>query len=103
VDVAGVFEKVGSETEAAELRTLMCRSVPVKQDGNPGFLHHKVIVVDERIVITGSMNYSTNAEENNDENVIIIDNAEIARLYLQEFERVWNLASDPEVETIACG
>ena len=103
VDVAGVFEKVGSETEAAELRTLMCRSVPVKQDGNSGFLHHKVIVVDERIVITGSMNYSTNAEENNDENVIIIDNAEIARLYLQEFERVWNLASDPEVETIACG
>ena len=103
VDVAGVFEKVGSETEAAELRTLMCRSVPVKQDGNPGFLHHKVIVVDERIVITGSLNFSTNAEENNDENVIIIDNPEIARLYLQEFDRVWNLAEDPEVETIACG
>jgi phosphatidylserine/phosphatidylglycerophosphate/cardiolipin synthase-like enzyme len=103
VDVAGVFEKVGSETEAAELRTLMCRKVPVKQDGNPGFLHHKLIVVDERIVITGSMNYSTNAEENNDENVIIIDNAEIARLYLQEFERVWNLAGDPEIEMIACG
>ena len=103
VDVAGVFEKVGSETEAAELRTLMCRSVPVKQDGNPGFLHHKVIVVDERIVITGSLNFSTNAEENNDENVIIIDNPEIARLYMQEFDRVWNLAEDPEVETIACG
>ena len=103
VDVAGVFEKVGSETEAAELRTLMCRSVPVKQDGNPGFLHHKVIVVDERIVITGSLNFSTNAEENNDENVIIIDNPEIARLYTQEFDRVWNLAEDPEVEMIACG
>jgi phosphatidylserine/phosphatidylglycerophosphate/cardiolipin synthase-like enzyme len=103
VDVAGVFEKVGSETEASELRTLMCRSVPVKQDGNSGFLHHKMIVVDERIVITGSMNYSTNAEENNDENVIIIDNADLARLYLQEFDRVWKLASDPEIETIACG
>ena len=103
VDVAGVFEKVGSETDASELKTLMCRNVPVKQDGNPGFLHHKVIVVDERIVITGSMNYSKNAEESNDENVIIIDNAEIARLYLQEFERVWDLANDPEIETIACG
>jgi phosphatidylserine/phosphatidylglycerophosphate/cardiolipin synthase-like enzyme len=103
VDVAGVFETVGSETEAAELRTLMCRKVPVKQDGNPSFLHHKVIVVDERIVITGSMNFSTNAEESNDENVIIIDNAEIARLYIQEFERVWSLANDPDVELIACG
>lgn len=103
VDVAGVFETVGSETEAAELRTLMCRKLPVRQDGNPGFLHHKVIVVDERIVITGSMNYSSNAEENNDENVIIVDNAEIARLYLQEFDRVWKLANEPDVELIACG
>jgi phosphatidylserine/phosphatidylglycerophosphate/cardiolipin synthase-like enzyme len=103
VDVAGVFERVGSETEAAELRTLMCRKLPVRQDGNPGFLHHKFIVVDERLLITGSMNYSTNAETNNDENVIIIDNADIARLYLQEFERVWNLASDPDIEEIACG
>jgi phosphatidylserine/phosphatidylglycerophosphate/cardiolipin synthase-like enzyme len=103
VDVAGVFEKTGSETEASELKTLMCRKIPVRQDGNPSFLHDKVIVVDERIVITGSLNFSTNAEESNDENVIIIDNAEIARLYMQEFERVWNLASDPEIETIACG
>ena len=103
VDVAGVFETVGSETDAAELKTLMCRNVPVKQDGNPSFMHHKLIVVDERIVITGSMNYSTNAEVNNDENVIIIDNADIARLYIQEFERVWNIARDPDVATIACG
>jgi phosphatidylserine/phosphatidylglycerophosphate/cardiolipin synthase-like enzyme len=98
-----VFETVGSETEAAELRTLMCRSVPVRQDGNPNFLHDKFIIVDDRIVITGSLNYSTNAEESNDENVLIIDNAEIARLYLQEFARVWNLARDPDVATIACG
>lgn len=103
VDVAGVFETVGSETEASELRTLMCRSVPVKQDGNPSFLHDKLIVVDEQIVITGSLNFSTNAEESNDENVIIIDNPEIARLYLQNFDGVWQRAHDPEVETIACG
>jgi phosphatidylserine/phosphatidylglycerophosphate/cardiolipin synthase-like enzyme len=103
VDVAGVFEKVGSETEASELRTLMCRKVPVRQDGNPAFLHDKLIVVDDRIVITGSLNFSTNAEESNDENVIIIDNADIARLYMQEFQRVWALASDPDIETIACG
>jgi phosphatidylserine/phosphatidylglycerophosphate/cardiolipin synthase-like enzyme len=49
------------------------------------------------------MNFSTNAEESNDENVIIIDNPEIARLYMQEFERVWSLANDPDVELIACG
>lgn len=102
VDVAGVFEKVGSETDAAELGTLFCAKIPVRQDGNPSFLHHKVIVVDERIVITGSLNFSTNAEESNDENVIIIDNADIARLYMQEFERDWNLATDPSPADVSC-
>ena len=103
VDVSGVFERVGSDTEASELKTLICADVPARRDGNPSFLHHKVIVIDERIVVTGSMNYSTNAEESNDENVLIIDNAEIARLYIQEFGRVWNLAAEPELDTFACG
>ncbi|RPI90095.1 MAG: hypothetical protein EHM40_19225, partial [Chloroflexi bacterium] len=34
VDVAGVFEKVGSEIDAAEFDTLLCAQVPVRQDGN---------------------------------------------------------------------
>lgn len=102
VDTAGVFEKVGSETEFAELRTLHCAGVPVRQDGNPSFLHHKLIVVDDRIVITGSMNYSTNAEESNDENVIIIENPEIAALYIQEFDRVWGQGADPDPARVVC-
>jgi len=102
VDVAGVFEKVGSSTDSAELKTLYCAGVPARRDGNPSFLHHKVVIVDERIVMTGSLNYSTNAEESNDENVLIIDNPEIAALYMQEFERVWALASDPEPEKFPC-
>jgi len=102
-NVAGVFEKVGSDTDAAELKTLFCAQIPVRQDGNGGFMHNKVIVVDERFVITGSLNFSTNAEESNDENVIIIDNVDIAKLYLQDFERVWSLANDPQPEEIPCG
>jgi phosphatidylserine/phosphatidylglycerophosphate/cardiolipin synthase-like enzyme len=103
VNVAGVFEKVGSDTDAAELKTLSCAQIPVRQDGNGGFMHNKVIVVDERFVITGSLNFSTNAEDSNDENVIIIDNPDIAKLYMQDFERVWSLASAPQPGAINCG
>ena len=102
VDVAGVFEAFGSETEAAELRTLFCGEVPVRQDGNGGFLHHKVIIVDERYVITGSLNFSTRAETTNDENVIIIDNPDIAKLYIEEFERVWSIGRDVDPVDMAC-
>lgn len=102
VSVAGVYEKVGSDTEAAEFRTLFCAGVPVRKDGNPSFMHNKVIVVDGRFVITGSMNFSTSAEESNDENVIILDSPEIASLYLQDFDRVWSRAAEPEPGSIPC-
>lgn len=103
VDVAGVFEKVGSETESSELRRLVCANVPVRQDGNPRFLHHKLIVLDNRFVITGSLNFSSNATDSNDENIIIIDSPEIANLYVQEFDKIWNLASAPDPANVSCG
>jgi len=102
VDVAGVFEKVGSDTESSELRTFFCAKVPARQDGNPRFLHDKVIIVDNRFVISGSFNFSSNATENNDENVIIVDNPQIANLYTQEFQRVWAIATDPDPAKFPC-
>ena len=102
VNVAGVFDKTQSGGQGAEIGTLLCAQVPVRQDGNPQFMHNKTIVVDERYVITGSLNYSTSAETSNDENVIIIDNPDIAKLYMQDFERVWALATDPEPGKFPC-
>jgi phosphatidylserine/phosphatidylglycerophosphate/cardiolipin synthase-like enzyme len=65
-------------------------------------MHNKVVIVDERYVVTGSLNFSTNAETSNDENVLIIDNPEIAKLYMKEFERIWNLAEDPQADQFPC-
>jgi phosphatidylserine/phosphatidylglycerophosphate/cardiolipin synthase-like enzyme len=102
VDVAGVMDKTQSGGQGAELATLFCAKIPVRQDGNKQFMHNKVIIVDERYVITGSLNFSTSAEEDNDENVIIIDNPEIAQLYLQDFDRVYGQATDPDPAKVTC-
>ncbi|MBU1719413.1 MAG: T9SS type A sorting domain-containing protein, partial [Bacteroidetes bacterium] len=57
----------------------------------PYFMHHKYCVVDatntssDPLVITGSHNWTNSAEEENDENTLIIHDAEIANMYLEEF------------------
>lgn len=102
VNVRGVWETVGSDTEASELRTLYCANIPVRQDGNPQFMHNKIIILDNRIVITGSLNFSSSADESNDENVIILDNPDIANLYLQDFDRIWSQAHDPDPAKFPC-
>ena len=96
IDVKGIFETRGSETEFSELTQLYCNQVPVLQDGNPGTMHHKVIIIDDRIVVTGSANFSNNADKFNDENLIIIANEDMAREYLREFDRRWFEAVDPD-------
>jgi phosphatidylserine/phosphatidylglycerophosphate/cardiolipin synthase-like enzyme len=95
IDAAVIFETRGSETKSSQLPRLAQAGVPLRQDGNPSSFHHKVIVVDSRIVITGSLNFSANADESNSENTLVIDNGEIAALYLKEFERCWALGKVP--------
>jgi phosphatidylserine/phosphatidylglycerophosphate/cardiolipin synthase-like enzyme len=102
VDVKGVFETFGSSSPGSELKTFWCAGLPVRQDGNGSFLHHKVIVIDGNIVVTGSLNYSSSADDENEENVVIIDNPEIAALYLQEFEKLWEQARDVTAGTFVC-
>ncbi len=58
-------------------------------------MHHKVIIIDEHIVIFGSFNFSDNAATQNDENLLIVDNPEIAKAFKGEYDRVLALAKNP--------
>ncbi|MCL6430636.1 MAG: phospholipase [Anaerolineae bacterium] len=93
VDVSGVIEKRGSETAYGQLVPLREAGIPVLADGNPYVMHHKVIIIDGETVITGSFNFTGSAARDNDENLLIIHNADIARLYLEEYERVRQVAA----------
>ena len=58
--------------------------------------HHKYAIADansissDPTILTGSHNWSSNAENNSDENTIIIHDATIANIYLQEFTQRFN-------------
>ena len=52
-------------------------------------LHHKVFIIDEKTVITGSMNPTRNGDERNDENIVIMRQSEVARAFEDEFNRLW--------------
>ena len=67
----------------------------VLEESNCYILHHKVIVIDERPVLTGSYNFTGSAEKDNDENLVIVDDPNLARIYLEKFERVYAHAQAP--------
>jgi phosphatidylserine/phosphatidylglycerophosphate/cardiolipin synthase-like enzyme len=88
VPVRGVFETTGSQTRFSELGRLRQAGLEVYPDGNPYAMHHKLIVIDGRTAIFGSFNFSSNAAEDNDENILFVDDATLAQAFLGEVDRV---------------
>jgi phosphatidylserine/phosphatidylglycerophosphate/cardiolipin synthase-like enzyme len=99
VTAQGIFETTGSQTEASELRTLFCAGISARQDGNKYILHHKVFIIDDTTVVTGSFNISSNATKSNDENLIIISDPDLAAQYIAEFDRRWKESKVPTAFT----
>lgn len=89
VAVSGVFEESQVESNlGGEYRTLRSAGLDVHLDGNPRNMHHKLIIIDRAIVVTGSYNFSLSAETRNDENTLVVYSPEVAALFQAEFERV---------------
>jgi phosphatidylserine/phosphatidylglycerophosphate/cardiolipin synthase-like enzyme len=92
VDVLGVFDESQLRSNTgSEYEWLLGAGLDVRIDGSPDKLHHKVIIIDGRIVITGSYNFSVSAESRNDENLVVIFDEEVAGVYLEEWERVYSI------------
>jgi phosphatidylserine/phosphatidylglycerophosphate/cardiolipin synthase-like enzyme len=90
MDDSQIDSNVGTEFDAFRQAGL-----EVRRDGNAGgLLHHKVIIIDEQIVILGSYNFTNSAETRNDENVVVIYDPFIAGQYMAEFKRDFAAAAD---------
>jgi len=56
-------------------------------------MHHKFAVIDRKIVVTGSYNWTANATNNSDENMIVITSKSLAQEYNREFNKIWQHTS----------
>ncbi|WP_019415544.1 phospholipase D-like domain-containing protein [Paenisporosarcina sp. TG20] len=104
-DVKGVFDssfwtqwwsasiEMTGQTVAGSVNnpnTRWANVAPVYKDAESRKLHSKTMIVDadtdsDPTVIVGSTNWSTNGEDINDENLLIIHDADITNQFLQEF------------------
>ena len=99
-NVRGIVES--ENTTGSEFPALNSAGVNIKSHtGIPHTIHHKYAIADADIVasdpilLTGSHNWSNNAENNSDENTLIIHDPTIANIYLQEFEKRWGELGAP--------
>jgi phospholipase D len=87
VEVKVLLDKSQSYSPFAVLKAA---GIEVRNDTNwEGIMHNKIAIIDYRIVLTGSFNWTTTAENNNNENLIVIRSVDVATRYESEFQRIW--------------
>jgi phosphatidylserine/phosphatidylglycerophosphate/cardiolipin synthase-like enzyme len=91
VVVKGIFEK-SQNSRYSEYSKLGAAGLDVRFDGNRFQMHHKVFIIDGKVVITGSWNPTKSGTERNDENILIMHDEAVAKKYLEEFESLWSRA-----------
>jgi len=94
VEVSGVMEEAQAKSNSGtEFNRLRVAGADVRLDGNPRNMHHKVLIIDDQIVMFGSYNFSFFAETTNDENLIILHDPSMTAQFMEEFERIYAQAT----------
>jgi phosphatidylserine/phosphatidylglycerophosphate/cardiolipin synthase-like enzyme len=87
VQVTAVLDKSQRHEHFSMAMALREAGIPVWIDEKPAIAHNKVIVADRQITITGSFNFTKSAQTRNAENLVVIDDARVARAYTDNIER----------------
>lgn len=89
VDVEVLIEGRQRNVKNSQYQRLKDFGLDIRLDSNKYTMHHKVLIIDGKIVVTGSFNPTLSADTKNDENLLIIHDEKIAGEFLGEFGRLW--------------
>ena len=81
VQVDAILDESHKTDNYSSADFLLHAGIPVKIDSAHAIAHNKIMIIDGRVVITGSFNFTKSAEERNAENLLIIRDEAIAGQY----------------------
>jgi phosphatidylserine/phosphatidylglycerophosphate/cardiolipin synthase-like enzyme len=85
--VTVILDKISASQKSEGADLVHDAGIPTFIDRKPKIAHNKVVVIDQATVVTGSFNFSTNAECCNAENLLVVHRPELAVAYAENFAR----------------
>lgn len=88
VAITAVLDKSNRTQKYSAATFLKNMGIPVFIDDRHAIAHNKIMIIDNRVVITGSFNFTMGAETKNAENLLIIeDMPDLTRAYRENFQQ----------------
>jgi len=73
----------------SQSRFLVQKGIKVRISTNNYIMHNKFAIIDNRLLLTGSYNWTFSANSRNDENLMVIDDPEIIEIFQNQFVNLW--------------
>ncbi|CAG9332213.1 unnamed protein product [Blepharisma stoltei] len=90
VNVMIISDDECMKMNGSDIRALYEEGFSVRVDLNPfAHMHNKFVVIDDYLLITGSFNWTKQAVQKNQENLVVVDDSILAHLYTDEFFKLW--------------
>ena len=91
VDIKIYLDKSQIDLEYSKSRYFVNNGIEsIRLSSNDSIMHNKFAIIDSKIVITGSYNWTASAGERNDENLLVLDDVQIVQQYQDYFYHLWN-------------
>ena len=69
--------------------------IAVRLDRDDGHMHNKFALFDQRVLLTGSYNWTVGADRENQENFVVSDDSGLVKRFAAQFERLWKRFAGP--------
>ena len=86
VKVQVILDKSQRTEKYSSADFLLHEGVPTFIDAKHAIAHNKIMVIDSHTVLTGSFNFTKAAEANNAENLLVIQDADLAAKYTANWQ-----------------
>ncbi len=99
IRVRAVLDKENREKANSKAELVSDAGIPVRIDTQHRTAHNKVILIDRKTVVTGSLNFDGHADRENAENTLILTSGQLTELYRRDFEKHWRHSDDYRAES----
>jgi len=76
--------------KGSDVRWLSSEGIRIRIDEASSHMHHKFCIVDKKVLLTGSYNWTKSAADHNQENLLLTEDPKMLKSYLNEFEKLWD-------------
>lgn len=98
VTIRVVLDQSQETQTYSKSRYLIKKVIDVRYYVGAGIMHNKFAIVDDKVLFTGSFNWTPTADQQNEENLLLISDKGLLKKYKDRFEYLWERSRKGELK-----